>query len=220
MDYMSLKPAQFEELCGLSNGYLSKQKKREADLGEGVFKKILDNSPYINPAWLLIGEGEMLKPDKKQLQRLDQNRKTRDALIEDQLVPLYDITATAGLKELFDDKKRTEVLDTIHIPNLPRCDGAITVAGDSMYPLLKSGDMVLYAETTVEHIFWGEMYLLGIRLDDFDEYITVKYVQRAEREDYIRLVSQNAHHDPKDIPIDAIKAIALVKASISINTIL
>jgi hypothetical protein len=44
----------------LSNGYLGKQLARNADLGEGVMNRILENCPDINSNWLLTGKGEML----------------------------------------------------------------------------------------------------------------------------------------------------------------
>ena len=61
------------------------------------------------------------------------------------------------------------------------------------------------------------MYLLSIDMDG-EEYITVKYVQRSERDGYVRLVSQNPHHADKDIDMKRIRAIALVKASIRMNS--
>lgn len=188
----------------------------------------------INFDWILTGLGEMKKPlsnkminDSKCIGSEDlrviksSNRKTTDSVVINQEIPLYNLEATAGLKQLFDSGGPREVLDTIKIPNLPKCDGAITVSGDSMYPLLKSGDIVLYRQTTVENIFFGEMYLLSVSLDDWEEYITVKYVQRSELgADYVKLVSQNSHHQSKDILINKITALALVKASIRINTML
>jgi phage repressor protein C with HTH and peptisase S24 domain len=87
-----------------------------------------------------------------------------------------------------------------------------------MYPLLKSGDIVLYKQLhDVEDIFWGDMYLLSIDIEG-EEYVTVKYVQRSDRNGYIRLVSQNPHHADKDIELSRVRAIALVKASIRMNS--
>ena len=125
---------------------------------------------------------------------------------------------TAGLVPLFLDPSKIKPVDYIHIPNLPKCDGAIYIAGDSMYPLLKSGDIVLYKQLqNIEDIFWGDMYLLSIDIDG-EEYITVKYIQKADREGYVKLVSQNPHHADKDVAIDRIRALALVKASIRMNS--
>ena len=88
-----------------------------------------------------------------------------------------------------------------------------------MYPLLKSGDIVLYKEiaNNLSGILWGEMYLLSFIIDG-ESYITIKYIQKADDERLVRLVSHNPHHSPKDIPADSIRALALVKASICFNT--
>lgn len=57
----NLKPTAVEKEIGFSNGYLSAQKKRNADIGEGMMFKIIDYYRDINPLWLLTGEGSMLK---------------------------------------------------------------------------------------------------------------------------------------------------------------
>ena len=55
-----------------------------------------------------------------------------------------------------------------------------------MYPLLKSGDIVLYKQLNdINDIFWGDMYLLSIDIDG-EEYVTVKYIQKSERPDCVR----------------------------------
>lgn len=60
----SLKPTAIEKEIGLSNGYLSAQKKRGADMGEGMMLKVIDYFRDINPLWLLTGEGPMLRDRK------------------------------------------------------------------------------------------------------------------------------------------------------------
>ena len=136
-----------------------------------------------------------------------------------QSVPLYSIEGTAGLVPLFADQAHAKPVNFIHIPNLPKCDGAIYVVGDSMYPLLKSGDIVLYKQLRdLDDVFWGDMYLLSIDIDG-EEYVTVKYIQKSERTGYVKLVSQNPHHADKEIEVGRIRAIALVKASIRMNSI-
>ena len=88
-----------------------------------------------------------------------------------------------------------------------------------MYPLLKSGDIIAYKEVSdLSYLLWGEMYLLSIVLDSGDSYVTVKYVQKGEQKGHVKLVSQNQHHQDREIPHDAIKFAALVKASIRINS--
>lgn len=132
---------------------------------------------------------------------------------------LYDIEAAANLKSLLVNKDQN-ILGKISIPNIPKCDGAVYVKGDSMYPLLKSGDIIAYKEVPVEiqHIFYGEMYLVSIDIEG-EEYLTVKYINQSERGcEWIKLVSYNQHHQPKDFPLSSVRVLALVKLSIRMNT--
>ncbi len=178
-------------------------------------RNILVQELNVNPQWLESGKGEMFNADPAFSASFSRGSEMAMPL---QSVPLYSIEATAGLVPLFEQQGAHSPINYIHIPNLPKCDGAIYVVGDSMYPLLKSGDIVLYKQLrTLEDIFWGDMYLLSIDLDG-EEYVTVKYVQRSDKEGYVRLVSQNQHHADKDIEMGRIRAIALVKASIRMNS--
>ena len=179
-------------------------------------KNFLVQEFNVSPEWLETGEGEMFNADPAVVKAFA--LKT-DSALPMQSVPLYSIEGTAGLVPLFNDQHSFEPINFIHIPNLPKCDGAIYVVGDSMYPLLKSGDIVLYKQLqSIDDVFWGDMYLLSIDMNG-EEYITVKYLQKSDRSDFVRLVSQNQHHADKDVPIEKIRAIALVKASIRMNSI-
>lgn len=178
-------------------------------------RNILVQELNVNPEWLESGRGEMFNADPALAASFGHGVEMKMPL---QSVPLYSIEATAGLVPLFEQQASHTPVNYIHIPNLPKCDGAVYVAGDSMYPLLKSGDIVLYKQLhDLNDIFWGDMYLLSIDIDG-EEYITVKYIQRAEREGYIKLVSQNTHHADKEIALSRVRAIALVKASIRMNS--
>ena len=106
------------------------------------------------------------------------------------------------------------------MPDLPACVVAVYVRGVARDPLLKSGDIVLYKQVhDMQYgIFWGEMYLISANVDG-DEFVTIKYIHKSERENCVKLVSHNQHLEPKDIPISMIRALALVKASVRYNTI-
>ena len=178
-------------------------------------RHILVQELNVNPEWLESGRGEMFNAEPD----LTAYMHRTDNSLPMQSVPLYSIEGTAGLVPLFADQANAKPVNYIHIPNLPKCDGAIYIVGDSMYPLLKSGDIVLYKRLNdLEDIFWGDMYLLSIDLDG-EEYVTVKYIQKSERPGYVKLVSQNPHHADKDVEMSRIRALALVKASIRMNSI-
>jgi len=135
-----------------------------------------------------------------------------------QVVYLYDFKATAGLKALFDNNKQN-IIDTIKIPNLPKCDGAIHIMGDSMYPELKSGDIILYKQQLLDinNLLYGEMYILSYNIDG-EDYIVVKYIRKSDKgEPFISLGSENPAYAARDIDFRCITALALVKASVRIN---
>ena len=167
----------------------------------------------------IIGKGKSETPAKilrkrtgAGRSRIIHNPKTPEP-IDDRSVTLYDITAAANLKTLFTNKKQY-ALGKILIPNISVCDGAVYVNGDSMYPILKSGDIIGYKEiSSFDNVIYGEIYLVSFMIDG-DEYLAVKYVNRSDKEGYLKLVSYNTHHEPMDIPFASINAMAIVKFSI------
>ncbi|TDP60085.1 S24 family peptidase [Flavobacterium dankookense] len=211
----------FENSLGASRGSISKAVKEGKSIGSNVLENIIATYPDLNPVWLLSGVGEMFVTNEEIVanKSIETFRLKTDRNLENQQIPLYDIEAVAGLVPLFQDTNAQKPIDHISIPHLPKCDGAVYITGDSMYPLLKSGDIVLYKEVNdiKNEIFWGEMYLLSIDMSD-EEYVTVKYIQKSEQQGYVKLVSQNKHHQDKDVELSKIKALALVKASIRINS--
>ena len=205
---------QLAKLLGIGKAALSMIETGKASLTTRN-RNILIQELNINPDWLETGEGQMFNAEPE----YTSFRLRSDNSLPMQSVPLYSIEGTAGLVPLFNDQASNKPINFIHIPNLPKCDGAIYVSGDSMYPLLKSGDIVLYKQLhNIEDIFWGDMYLLSIDLEG-EEYIVVKYIQKSDRAGYVKLVSQNPHHADKEIEVSRIRAIALVKASIRMNSI-
>lgn len=206
-----ISPTKAERELGWSVGALTKANSVTSDR----LKEFVLFYSDISAEWLLTGEGSMLKEDKTEVTFLS-HTKVPEAL-SDQDIILYDINAAANLKTLLGDKSQN-ILGKISIPDIPKCDGAVYVKGDSMYPLLKSGDIIAYKEVhNFDSVVKGEMYLISFELDG-DEYLTVKYVNHSEKEGCIKLVSYNTHHDPMDIPISSIYAMALVKVSIRMNT--
>lgn len=205
---------QFEIQCNMSNGYVSSMRN---GMGARKLENVLKAFPDLNRDWLLYGEGEMLR--KPQNVRADHTFQLRtDRSINDQDIPLYEISATAGLVNIFNDVQLIPV-DYLRVPNLPPVDGAVYVRGDSMFPLLKSGDIIIFKkmELSPNGILWGQIYLLSYTIGG-DTFTVVKYVKKSSKEGYIQLVSENSFYDPAEIPIESITAVALVKASITFHT--
>lgn len=231
-DFESGNQKAFSEKLGVApsslNGIVGA---RQSDPSSKILNRILDVYANVNAEWLLMGREPMVKKSNQvtyhgddQVESINDDGIRIFSLKTDhkramQRIPLYDFEAVAGLVPLFKDSSTQEPVDYIQIPNLPKCDGAIYVVGDSMYPLLKSGDIVLYKQVRdmSNCIFWGEMYLVSVDFDG-EEYVSVKYIQKSELDGYIRLVSYNQHHSDKEVPLSNVRALAFVKASIRINS--
>lgn len=209
--------ADFAAFLGIAPTTLSSWYSRNSIDYELISSKCVE----IDANWLLTGEGEIAKTSIGVLAEpvvLFSRKKNKDVNHSEQRIPLYNIEAAAGVVAIFENLHKQTPEAYLEIPNLPTCDGAVKIVGDSMYPLLKSGDIVVYKIlNNLDNIFWGEMYLLSI-VSDGDSYIIVKYVQKSDKDGYVKLVSQNQHHQDKEMPYDSIKFAALIKASIRINS--
>lgn len=176
---------------------------------------LLEKMRHVDYTWLLTGKGtpKGRQPDTAgQEVEILYHPKSGERQ-DDRYVALYNIQAAANLRTLLTNRKQY-VEGKILIPDIPACDGALRISGDSMYPILKSGDIVGFKEiTSLENIIYGEIYLVSFRMDG-DDYLAVKYVKRSEVPEHIRLVSYNTNHEPMDVPMTSIQAMALVKFSI------
>lgn len=206
-----------ERKIGASKGVLSRAIQNNTDIQAKWIGKIVENYPIYSAEWLVSGTGEMKKTTSKVSPEHTFVLRT-DREIDSQDIPLYNFDATAGLVAIFNDLHPVPV-DFLKIPNLPPVDGAIYVRGESMSPLLKSGDIVMYKqkELVLDSILWGEIYLLSF-ISDGDTYTAVKYIQKSDRKNHIKLVSFNPSFAPKDIPMSSVTAMALVKASLTFHT--
>ena len=214
---LGISKRDFYTEIGVSRGTLESG----TGITEDVVAKFIARYPEVNIDWLITGEGDMLKSKRDEpaveIKPIHQPRSI-ERKMEEQVVYLYSFEASAGLSTLF-DSKRQNIIDTIRIPNLPKCDGAIHIVGDSMYPILKSGDIILYKQMPpgIENLLYGEMYLLSYDIDG-DDYIVVKYIRKSDKgEPFVTLASENPEHAARDIDFRRVTALALVKASVRIN---
>lgn len=205
----------FSKETGYPQRTLSRQINENTAVGYDVIALIASKYPDISLNWLITGDGTM-----KQDGGIIKIHKPPypESLNENLIVPVFDIEAAANLKMTM-HKDKENVIGYLSIPDMPTVDGAVAVRGDSMYPIIKSGDIVVYKWiSSPEYITYGEMYLVTYLWGD-DRHVVVKYVKRSQKEGYITLISYNSHHEPIDIPMSCIQSIALVKVSIRYNTI-
>ena len=198
MEVRGINDNQMTVNASLSVGLIGKAKGSGKGMSAANIEKILLAYPDLSAEWLLTGKGEMIKQPSTQEASGDiiplSHPKTPDKIYPMSEFNLYDIDVSAGLSRLFsEDGDRNKVI------------------GDSMYPLLKSGDIIAYKEVhSIESVQYGEIYILQIE-NDSDVSVVVKYVKKSsEGNDYLNLVSYNKEHDPKDVRKESITALARV----------
>lgn len=201
IEYKRINASKLEKTIGLSNGYLGKQLKRNADIGESILNKILENCPEINPQWLMTGVGQMLRADS-----------TVIATIPGKGIPLIPTDAFAGYgTPTFDDLKIEEYY---YVREFKQADFLIRIKGNSMYPKYSSGDIVA-CKLVKERLFfqWNKIY--AIHTDS--QGVMVKRVQQSAKNESITLVSDNEKYKPFDVPLSDVLAVALVIGVISVE---
>lgn len=222
LDRMGISASVFYRSTGLSRGLMDSDKLHQS-LSTDKVATIIATYPDLSLEWLITGEGSMLRSEDGirfeetiqrapvQLHRI--SGKSRDSVVSEQSVPLYGVEATAGIMAQGD--MSDYIIDHISIPHMPKVDGALVVTGDSMYPIIKSGDIVLYKVfQDFRHIIYGQMYLVSVIMEG-DTLVLVKYVYKVEgADDFILLVSENKHHEPFKVPLSSVRSLALIKGSI------
>lgn len=205
-DALFVKPAKFSEIL---NGRM---------LAGTDIMCVLAERFNISAEWLLTGTGSMIKSFIESSEGINDFSLRTDRHVEFQDIPLYNFDAAAGLVAIF-NYHQVEPVDYIRIPDIPPVDGAIYVKGESMSPLIKNGDVVMFKkkDVNIENILWGEIYILSF-MNDGDSYTAVKYIRKSDQPDHIRLESFNPDFAPKDIPMASITALAIVKASLTFHT--
>lgn len=61
INYAGLSARQFDISIGASNGYILRMRKNNASIGSDVIENIIRTYPQLDVAWLLTGEGQMIK---------------------------------------------------------------------------------------------------------------------------------------------------------------
>lgn len=168
----------FESSVGLSNGYInSLRHSPSAD----KLNTIIDTYPEINRNWLLTGEGNMLKDISN----------TPQSTSSAHVIKYYpNVTGSMGGVEFIDNPN--EMTSDIIIPGYGDCKYAINAYGNSMSPLIQSGQIVLLSEWLENFVDWGKIYLIITKTG----YRAIKHIFPSDKEDCVICKSENE----KDYP--------------------
>ena len=201
LDYKCLKPTALEKEIGLSNGYLGNQRKRNADMGEGAFNKIIDYCRDINPVWLLTGKGDMINEDNTIKEMLSNNPSIG--------VPYFDVDFAAGFGDMDNDQT---IVPTNNIVFAPFRDATCwcNVTGHSMEPRINHGDIIALKECTINDIQYGEIYAVVL-----DTFRTIKILRKSPDPEKFLFVPINNDYDVQEFDKSRILKIYGVMGAIS-----
>lgn len=189
-----------EKLGIINRSYLSQLVNSEMP-NESFINKFTALAPEISRTWLLTGEGKMLvdtaAPEAPGVSMTG--------------VPLIPVEAMAGYFT-GEVSVRESDCERVSVPGL-KADFVIPIAGDSMQPSYRSGDLVACQRIdSIDTFFqWGRVYVI-----DTAQGVLIKQVRRSSTPGNIVLVSENPIYDPIDLPQSEIYHIALVQGLIRI----
>ncbi len=187
------------EKSGFKSQDFTDIKSGKKDLKRIFLDSVCEGYP-INNKYVLTGEGEMLLSDKS-----ESNQKT---------IKYYDVDASASPIEMFDPGNGTRYKDVV-IPGFGDCDIALNVWGDSMEPILNSGEIILCKEWTENFIEFGKIYLVITKNNNR----MIKYIQPSENESKVMCESANNFYKPFAVNKADILKLFLIKGHVERNSI-
>lgn len=171
-------------------------KAKDSPLNSNAIENILSIIPEINPEWLLTGKGQMLKSENVPVA----------VKTESEGIPLIPFDAMAGVAS---GELSVMELDCERyvIPMFQGADYLIPVKGSSMVPKYNSGDVVACKRIPMQDLFfqWNKVYVL-----DTNQGALIKRVAKSDKENYIRIISENPSYEPFDLKLMNIHAVSIV----------
>lgn len=210
IEYSNLKASDFAAKIGTktSQAIYDLQKGRTKKISDSMCDKILSCYPEINKAWLLTGEGDMLNSEQSPSLSPITDKVIADNDGDNQHIIKYypNVNGSMGGVQFLDDPDET-VCD-ITIPGYSDCKFAINAYGDSMYPLIKSGQIVLMSKWLENFIDWGRIYLVVTK----SGYRVIKRLYPGSSDTTITCVSENHETNPPfEIEKDDLDKLYIVK---------
>lgn len=164
-DYKGISYRSLSQMIGASPGYINSISK---SIQPDKIDSISAQFPELNISWLLTGEGEMLVDESGV-----QDRELENPIDPSKGVRYYpNIPITASHLENMPNPSYEDMqYEVMSIRGFEGCI-AFPAVGDSMYPRISNGDIVMFKEWTENYISNGDIYLIVTRNGDR----TLKYL--------------------------------------------
>ena len=179
--------------CGISNGLIGKARKR-GSLSQDNIAKILNTYKNLDANWLLTGKSEML------FQETNNSFKS---------IPIIKIENIVKFKNPIVSKN-----DKFVPANLNSADFLIEVNSKTNTQKYNNGDFLACKKLDFEDVFfqWNNVFVLDTKLG-----IWIKKLMKGKNHKHLLILSDNPNHDPFEIRVSEINAIALVLGVIKLE---
>ncbi|MBT0562472.1 hypothetical protein [Riemerella anatipestifer] len=215
LKYKNLSQKKFEEICGLSNGYVNSM--RKSIKPETYDEQIALNFPELNKVWLLLGKGEMLKSSEETPIKGEGVKVILDAEIKrtpSEGTPYYDVDFAGGWNsdEIFSLGNPSFYIQS---PDFRRAEFATNLVGNSISKIIPSGAIVGFRQVEDWKTYFLTNELYGIITKN--EMRTVKRVKRKKGDSNTLVLipdplEVHSGYEPEELPIDFVSKMFQVVA--------
>lgn len=224
IEYKGLTVSGFEELCDLSNGYISSMRK---GYGREKLNNVLNTFPDLNRDWLLYGEGDMIKvpatmtvfnatPEERQdaesgvnlsvvpaeiVEEIEEKVKEEMAIpiISPEIASAPNTNIKKYIRDKGDELKRIYINDLTQGAKVAEC-----VESTSMWPTFQPGDWVFVKFIDKDSIIDGKTYY-------FDLNTLPTMIRKVKIEnDKLRLIAKNPNYGDIIIGYNEVNNIAKI----------
>ncbi|MEG1865836.1 MAG: S24 family peptidase [Bacteroides sp.] len=202
---------------------LFKPDKRSADgkypsVEDYIIESVISKYNGVTKEWLLLGKRDSITKQE------DPERQAKEISISNSDIKegeycgtlVYDIDGTCGKEGRDITFTYDDVIGCVNLPEIKKDSKIITASGDSMEPVIYSGDRVVIREIfDWNDIFYGQIYMILM-----DEYRMIKYIRKYEEDEnkYIILRSRNKEYDDMRFERSKIKRLFIIENILSVKT--
>jgi len=162
-------------------------------ISKNLASTIAERFNNINEAWLITGEGSMLKDSQDSYYK----------------IPLYNVS----LEEFDTDLSKLTIAHELEIPLLSGSDFAIIHEGEAMSPEIEHSSVVFVKEVDKSAVIFGDIYFI------VTEHIKViRFVRDSDSLKWKLVAKNTIDYDDISVNIDTVKAVYKVKGVLSMVT--
>lgn len=194
--YLNMKgisKSEFGRAIGVSAAYVNGIRKSiQPDKLEAIARQFAD----LNIDWLMTGNGEMTR-----LAQFSASPPSTGTIKY-----FTNVGATMGKALELENPSEYDTEDIV-LPQFRDCRYAINAFGDSMSPLIRSGQIVLLSDWKESFIAYNQIYLVVTK----NGYRTIKRLRQGTDDAHVLCVSENTDYEPFEVELADIHRLYLVK---------